>query len=231
MRFFKYLFLTIILFSVMFSSHITGAESPAFSLKGAYGENSKSYFNFALTPGSTLHDGLRITNHDNEREIKVKLQYKTSPNTQKIPPYWLELTEEEITISPNSNKTIDYSITIPTYAELGTYGGIFILTLENSRYVNENYKKLNNNSVGISLGVGKNFTITIAQGEPITLDKRPIIEKETLPMEEPKEKISKILFNFIADRFEIILILIIIVLGIRIIILKHTHKKITKNHK
>lgn len=219
-----------IVFSIIFST-IGFSQSPPYSLRGAYDAPQSTYFEYNVSPGSVIEDGVLISNLDPERTVSINTgitgtaDAKLEPNEEGIikglPLFWIDLEEKSVEIPPESRKIINYRIEIPEDAPIATYETLFRGNLID--------QSDDSTSVGVNLGIARRMTIRVSQGAPTSVI-RTNTEAQTTDDKEQKatkgelRKLGNDIYNFFQERFEIILIFIILILFAKIIVDKNREK-------
>lgn len=138
----------------------------------------KTVFYYEIEPGKTINDYLVAVNHsDKENLIRIYLtnayindkgetHYTLEEDERKEVSQWVKLAEQKITLEPDKNKKVNFSITVPEDTPYGIYeGGFAIQKIIEAQYggaLNSAFRKIEK----IKLNVTEN---------PKLLVKRPVL--------------------------------------------------------
>lgn len=226
MKKFLSLLITFVLLSLLSITAFANEQTPAYSMRGAYHSDNIKYFHYDITPGSTIKDGIFLQNHDEDRTILLHLNFITPAQRVdgtipiKIPDEWLKFDSTEITLGPKNNKTINFEIEIPKDLESDLYEVTLETAIVNYSEAGEDLEPFESEGIGINIGVGKSLVLNMKEGDPVVLDRTSVAGSgQTDIQKKDSDKISHKIYDFIKDRFEIILIFIIVLLLIKVTVL------------
>lgn len=122
--------ITTLLFIGSSSLVVAQNSSPEFGIN-APNVNESGHVVANILQNEEKTDFIKISNLDSERRITIKLSVDPTSEDMKtnISKEWIEFASEEMILSPEESKEIEYTVKIPAKADPGTYSGYITATM------------------------------------------------------------------------------------------------------
>lgn len=142
--------------SVSYASNDGFESTPAFTIQQSLANQS---FDYKIAAGESFSDDLIIKNLDEERQITINLSFgPDSPNeTRKsMPKNWIEFESRQISLPPNSEKKVSFTVNVPEEYENGDFRGILQASLAPDKDLQGP-----SNTVGVNIAVAKSMNVEV----------------------------------------------------------------------